>query len=466
MCRCTYRINDNLPFECEKVCLWNGDHFVGVLVAARGCRLFYQVDEPCMQRTVLRCEIVEIKRVVLPRPKGMSLVSTQAGMIGKHERATYLDAKDGCEQCTMRVLCAPEKRALVRAEIQSRLQIAVNDDDKDRDDDDVICCIPVAIPVAKLDDFVDLMRTLGLEHQIDHANVELSQYSPEKKDRDTELFDVPIDATLDDMTNPNIVGPSWRSTVDKYWCKGEFPSPFEETRTYTWQQLAKMWYEMLCFAHGDYESERLLVDGVSSRTLALSEPFVSYLAERLTVEKSLVAGVKSIHTKKLTRSQPQVAPAQLHQMYAASNIVHRKAAACELLVQAPELVSAAKIVLMLYRMRGFYVRKTRSYRKTGATSRFKGSTREWRDPETKRLYEQTSNMRPSTIKALVTDLTGNYIQHTIPEYRGKYKERQSAGTPIYTALKKRRNTTHDSVRDAKRIRCAKDNTICGEVNDR
>lgn len=483
------KLNDGQPLQCHKVQLHNGDTFVGVRVACGTAIHQYHVDSPSMQRRVPVCAIKSVHEVTLSDPPTVHYVSMQAGMIGKHERAVYVRPnRDPCPvglyyQGSKAPRCYAGWNALFSPPTTTDQHTSSRADPQSVADMVTLLCkadgrnlhvtlettdsgAVAHVPVEHWDEFISIVIESDVGHWFNVHDVTVTQFAPEKKDRDTEQWNIDPNATLADKTNPLKVGPSWKSTVERYWCLGDFPAPFDKSRTYTWQQLAKVCYEMLLYDR----TPSLALGG----DLVLPEPFASYLKERGWEERrqegtqqlesswSMQWVVKRATSRAWKKdhvcAQPQLGRAQIRQMYAASHLVHVDHAAP---LDADQL-SCAKLTLFLYRLAGFYVRIRRNYRKTGQTSRMKGATRHWHDEATKRIYQNLSNLKHSVADKLVGDLNGTLLSHTEPEYRGKYPERQPLGTQIYRAIQKRRNTDEDCVADAALLRkCSKKSRACG-----
>lgn len=412
------RFNNDEQLKCYEVSLHDGDTFVGVLVEDTENALLYAVDKAYLFRRVAKNDVKCITDVHLPTMVFASIEEKKgAGMLGKHTRYTY------------RVPRSKKADILIPAYPPQSLPEQIQYEKKEVKGE------TLALTVNTKDWFLALFHLFSakIECSICQKTTKVVQMAVEKKDRYNELFTIPQGATLDQLSDPLVIGPAWLSSLP-YWQSHVLPHPFTDTKTYTWQQLAKVVYSMLTNAktHNGEEIEHI----------AFPEPFNSYFYERVHHQKGLP------YNKKYTKSQPTLAHTQIKQLYNASYFIDGPGKHYIHQVGGERLKQCCKVILLTYKFRGFYVRQTRNYEQTGKNSCVDFVTRNWSDPKTRKIYkgvleEKMKTLPPASSIASVGLFPNETVRTTPPLYRGKYPERQGKGASLYVVTKKRRNVSSD-----------------------
>lgn len=461
--------------------------FYGAFMGTVGTKHYYIVDELVMIRVVETSDIFHIDNVEVTASPIVWFKEKNAGCLGKHPRAFYedpvgetctlvvklclqldketildifegfdMDGTQADSQCTPLEDSTPGETETAQYTATPLTGIAFENDD--------VASITVSrcryVPVAIL------LKRNGIQFEHMAGDFETSQYTPDKCDRGTELWGANVSRSLADTVNPSLTGPAWKSQL-KLWISGEFPSPFANTKVYNWEQTVKAIYHIL------------RVSGVNfwHRNLPLPEPFRSYFVERCFDElrtdhvlreefkaEVVKAGRHDFagslddsdfdgFTKKFTHSQPQLSRVQYHQMFGASNSVHRRDMCMDggMGISEEQFV-VSKVVLVAYRFSGFHMRLTRMYTANGKTSMLKGVPRNFKKPSMQCIYVH-DNVKPQTQKKIIFDLHGKPARHTGIQYRGKYAESQRLTTDIYMPLKQRRNvdTSDDTLAQTEQL---------------
>ena len=315
----------------------------------------------------------------------------------------------------------------------------------------------VQVPTVCWVDVIHILDLHSVQYEYDKARTDQVQVSFEKFDRRTELFGVlgpnGKEFSLAELSNPNVVGPAWKKQTERFLCR-EGPGRFADTRSYTWEQFAKILFEIL-LAHHDGQ-----IVPLCNQTLLFPEPLKTYFEQRVRIQLLNRDEPPMTQPIDAMESQPQLSRPQIEQMYDAFYWVGRFRSTTTV-PTCNDVVPACKILLMCYKMRGFYPRETRNYQMTGRNGFSRGTTRNWKDEKTREIFN-ASNATYKAQDAIIRDTNGEPMQHTANgPYRGKKPMQQCDFRTIYQAVNQRRNIDDrdngvhlaESERRKKRMRC-------------
>ena len=430
----TSRFNNDMNLKPVEVFLVNGTSFIGVRLGVLSEGGVYQVDSEALQRTVPEEDIAYTRDAAIPGVRQTTVEKAGAGMLGKHHRVLY-HSLSPTEQfgdawvTAMGVLRSPPTIENLRA-LLSRVWDGLTARPPEP------AGLHLRVPSDLWLDTLHLLDAGHATYHLDLTQTHTVQVSFEKFDRRNEQFRVHEhlhdDLGLDDLSDPSKVGPAWRSQTRKFF-GDEMPGSWGEVRAYTWEQLARA---LLDIQLGHHKS----ILPVLNHPLLLPKPLSTYFQQRVRKAMDPNSADPKLDPSGCTHSQPQLSRPQLEQLYMASYWVHRFARGTRLPLQPRDrrAIEASKIVLMCYKMRGFFCRETRNYQQTGANSFIHNNAgRRWKEPVLRALYDRDTGGEG------MVKLDGDRVNTNELPYRGKFGRRQPPERAIYRPNKKRRNVDRE-----------------------
>jgi hypothetical protein len=445
----TERFNSDMPLQPVEVFLVDGTSFIGVQLAVLpGEGRIYQVDSGELQRGVPDECIAYTRSADIPSVQQTRLEKAGAGMLGKHHRVLYRVLVEGevrgdvwvtamgdfgvtpttgsLETILRRVWDGVVASPCAQEEAQPQGQQSQQSRPPGRG-------VRLRVPAELWLDTLHLLDVNHVAYALDPGQTRITQVCFEKFDRRSEQFRVhqktEDELGLEDLSDPTTVGPAWRSQKRKFF-RGEIPGAGREACPFTWEQTARVFFDVKLVHHKS-------ILPVLNKPLVLPKPLSAYFQQR--VRKAMAAPGEEdpkLPPDAYTHSQPQLSRSQLDQMYMASYWVHRfeRGTRLPLEPQDRRTIEAARVVLMCYKMRGFFPRETRNYNQTGANSCiYHNAGRRWKQPLLRALYDRDQGGEG------MVKLDGDRVNTNELPYRGKFDKRQPPDRAIYRPHNKRRN---------------------------